>query len=136
MTTKICTGCNQPKDAENDFSWSIFGVKRHPRCKECRAKERMERYYRNPQPELEYKWDRQLRMREQAKAFIEEYKSTHPCTDCGKTDPRFLTFDHVRGTKKKAISDMVNLGYTVEAIQAELEKCEVRCLECHHLRHH
>ena len=67
---------------------------------------------------------------------MEEYKGTHPCVDCGKTDVRFLTYDHVKGVKKKAISDMVNLGYTIESIQAELEECEVRCLECHHLRHH
>jgi hypothetical protein len=136
MTTKVCTGCGLPKDAEADFSWSIRGIKRHPRCKTCRNEERLERYHRNPQPELDYKWDRQKRMREQARAFIDEYKRNHPCTDCGKTDIRLLQFDHVRGVKKKAISDMVNLGYTIEAIQEELRKCEVRCIECHHLRHH
>jgi hypothetical protein len=135
MTTRICTKCGLEKDIE-EFSWSIHGVKRHSRCKSCHAEERMDYYERNKERELEYKFDRQLRMREEARAFIVEYKATHPCVDCGKSDPRFLTFDHVRGTKKKAISDMVNLGYTIEAIQAELEKCEVRCLECHHLRHH
>ena len=135
MTRRICTKCGEEKDI-NEFSWSIRGVKRHARCKACDAGERMDYYERNKERELEYKWDRQLRKREEARAFVEEYKRTHPCTDCGKSDPRFLTFDHVRGTKKKAISDMVNLGYTVEAIQAELLKCEVRCLECHHLRHH
>jgi hypothetical protein len=136
MATKICPGCKEPRDSEADFTWSIRGIKRHSRCNVCRAKERMGRYEKNKDAELAYKWDRQLRMREEAKAFIEEYKSTHPCVDCGKTDTRFLTFDHVRGVKKKAISDMVNLGYTIESIQAELLKCEVRCLECHHLRHH
>ena len=74
MAIKICTGCNEPKDAEVDFSWSIYGVKRHPRCKACRAKERMGRYEKNNDAELEYKWDRQLRTREKAKVFVEEYK--------------------------------------------------------------
>jgi hypothetical protein len=136
MGTKICPGCGQPRDAETDFSWSIRGVKRHSRCKKCHAEERMDYYERNKEAELAYKWDRQLRKREEARIFVEAYKAAHPCVDCGKRDPRFLTFDHVRGVKKKAISDMVNLGYTIEAIQAELSKCEVRCLECHHLRHH
>jgi hypothetical protein len=44
MTVKVCTGCGLPKDEEKDFSWSIYGIKRHPRCKACRAKERMGRY--------------------------------------------------------------------------------------------
>lgn len=132
---KTCTKCGLPKD-ESEFSWSILGVKKHSSCKRCRADERMGYYERNKEKELTYKWHRQLRMREQAKAFVEQYKATHPCVDCGKSDPRFLTFDHVRGTKRKSISNMVNLGYTIESIQAELEKCEVRCLECHHLRHH
>ena len=135
MTAKTCTKCGLEKDI-SEFSWSIRGVKRHSRCKSCHAAERMDYYERNKEKELAYKWDRQQRKREEARAFLEEYKATHPCVDCGKSDPRFLTFDHVRGTKKKAISDMVNLGYTIEAIRAELRKCEVRCLECHHLRHH
>ena len=135
MTAKTCTKCGLEKDI-SEFSWSIRGVKRHSRCKSCHAAERMDYYERNKEKELAYKWDGQQRKREEARAFLEEYKATHPCVDCGKSDPRFLTFDHVRGTKKKAISDMVNLGYTIEAIRAELRKCEVRCLECHHLRHH
>ena len=35
-----------------------------------------------------------------------------------------------------SISQMVNQGYSIEALQAEIDKCEVRCLECHHLKHH
>jgi len=135
VSTKICTKCGKKKDIA-EFSWSIRGIKRHSRCKACRAAERMDYYERNKEIELEYKFDRQLRKRKEARDFVENYKSNHPCVDCGKTDPRFLTFDHVRGAKKKAISDMVNQGYTIESIQAELDKCEVRCLECHHLRHH
>ena len=34
------------------------------------------------------------------------------------------------------VSQMVNQGYSIRAIQEEIDKCEVRCLECHHLRHH
>lgn len=129
-----CTKCGLPKE-ESEFSWSIPGIKKHSRCKSCRAEDRMDYYERNKDAELEYKWDRQQRKREEARAFVNEYLSNHPCVDCGKTDIRFLTFDHVRGTKKMAISQMVNQGYTIEALTAEISKCEVRCLECHHLRH-
>ena len=85
MTTKVCTGCLQEKDIE-EFSWSIHGIKRHPRCKVCRSQERSERYERNKDAEPAYKWERQQRKRKEASAFVEEYKSSHPCMDCGNDD--------------------------------------------------
>ncbi len=135
MTTRFCTKCGREKDI-SEFSWSIRGIKRHSRCKACHSKEHSEYYERNKKRLLEYKWDRQVRKREEAREYVEAYKATHPCIDCGKSDARFLSFDHVRGTKKMNVSQMVNQGYSIEAIQAEIDKCEVRCLECHHLRHH
>jgi hypothetical protein len=135
VTTRFCTKCGKEKDI-GEFSWSIHGIKRHSRCKSCHSKEHSEYYARNKERLLEYKWDRQVRKREEAREYVEAYKATHPCIDCGKSDPRFLSFDHVRGIKKMNVSQMVNQGYSIEAIQAEIDKCEVRCLECHHLRHH
>ena len=29
------------------------------------------------------------------------------------------------------ISQMINQGYILEVLQAELDKCEVRCMNCH-----
>jgi hypothetical protein len=85
MTTRLCTKCGETKDIEQ-FSWSIKGIKRHSRCKKCHAQERSEYYERNKDKELEYKWDRQQRKREEARAFVEEYKRNHPCLDCGTSD--------------------------------------------------
>jgi hypothetical protein len=75
MTVKICKKCGLPKDAEVDFSWSIRGIKRHSSCKTCRNEERLVRYERNKGHELAYKADRQVRKREEARAFVEEYKT-------------------------------------------------------------
>lgn len=91
----------------------------------------MDYYERDKEKELAYKWDRQLRKREEAREFVEAYKSSNPYVDCGKTDPDSLTFDHVRGVKKMTIANMVNLGYSIEAIREELDKCDVRCWTCH-----
>jgi hypothetical protein len=132
---KVCAKCSLPKD-ESEFSWSILGIKKHSRCKKCRAEDRMDYYEDHKDQELKYKWGRQQRKRVEAKEYVDNYKATHPCVDCGKSDPRLLTFDHVRDIKKMAISQMVNQGYSLEAIQTEIDKCEVRCLECHHIRHH
>jgi hypothetical protein len=116
MTIKICTGCGLPKNAEEDFSWSIRGIKRHPRCKTCRNEERLVRYKKNKEAELEYKWDRQQRKREEARQYVTQYLSSHPCVDCGETDPMVLTFDHVRGQKRMNVAELVNRGYLIEEI--------------------
>jgi hypothetical protein len=50
--------------------------------------------------------------------------------DCGESDPIVLDFDHVCGTKILEISRMIR-GYAWAAIWAEIQKCEVRCANCH-----
>lgn len=131
MTTKICTKCGFEKDAESDFSWSIKEIKRHSACKSCRSDERSEYYQRHREKELAYKGGRQLRKREEARQFVFNYLSAHPCVDCGEKDPMVLTFDHVTGKKKMNISQMVNQGYSLAAISAEISQCVVRCANCH-----
>ena len=58
------------------------------------------------------------------------YLSTHPCTSCGEDDPVVLEFHHVGG-KDMAISQLVTGGYSIETIQAEINKCTVLCANCH-----
>jgi hypothetical protein len=127
---KVCSKCHLPKD-DTEYTWSIRGIKKHSSCNQCRNAERMDYYERNKEKELKYKWNRQLSKREEARLFVEDYKRSNPCTDCGATDIDSLTFDHVRDIKKMTIANMVNLGYSIQAIQAEIEKCEVRCWTCH-----
>ena len=53
------------------------------------------------------------------------------CVDCGNHDIRVLEFDHVRGTKLDGIGSMIRRGRSMAAVEAEIEKCEVRCKNCH-----
>jgi hypothetical protein len=68
------------------------------------------------------------------RARINAYLTENPCIDCGEADPRCLDFDHVRGKKAKAISEMVKLSYRWPTILAEITKWEVRCANCHRKR--
>jgi 5-methylcytosine-specific restriction endonuclease McrA len=79
------------------------------------------------------KEDKYKRIQE-AQQFIWDYLSTHPCRNCGESDPVVLEFNHVRGRKKYNISDMPRRGYSIAAIQSELAKCEVLCANCHRRR--
>lgn len=46
-----------------------------------------------------------------------------------------MDFDHVRGTKSFAIStNTYHIG--IARLTAEIAKCDVRCPNCHRLRHH
>jgi hypothetical protein len=42
-----------------------------------------------------------------------------------------LQFDHVRGVKLMAIAQMIPRGYSLVKVRAEIDKCEVRCANCH-----
>ena len=67
----------------------------------------------------------------EAMTHVFSYLQLHPCVDCGERDPCVLEFDHVRGTKHQNISVMVQGRYAISRIQEEIEKCAVRCANCH-----
>ena len=47
-----------------------------------------------------------------------------------------LDFDHLDGADKKfQIADALRLRVGLSTLKAELEKCEVRCANCHRKRH-
>ena len=60
-------------------------------------------------------------------------KEISECIDCGESNPLVLDFDHVKGDKILAISDMSNKAYCIDKISEEMEKCEVRCANCHRI---
>jgi spore coat polysaccharide biosynthesis protein SpsF (cytidylyltransferase family) len=84
-----------------------------------------------PEKEKARTYEVTKRRREDAQRFIYEYLSYQKCADCGEYDFSVLTFDHVRGKKKKEISRMVADGDSIEAIKDELAKCEIVCFNCH-----
>jgi 5-methylcytosine-specific restriction endonuclease McrA len=54
----------------------------------------------------------------------------HACVDCGETDAVVLDFDHLRD-KVNDVSSLVALRRPWEEVLEEIEKCEVRCANCH-----
>ncbi len=64
------------------------------------------------------------------RSAVRWYKQGHPCVDCGISDPDILTFDHIRGNKKFTIASGYN-AYKLSDIMKEIDKCVVRCFNCH-----
>jgi len=62
------------------------------------------------------------------------WKLDRGCIDCGyNTDPAALEFDHVRGEKRAPVSIMIRRHHPQALILEELEKCDVRCANCHRI---
>jgi len=63
--------------------------------------------------------------------FVRAFLANHPCVDCSESDIVVLEFDHVRGTKAFNIAYLVGQGRDLQTIKTEMDKCEVRCANCH-----
>lgn len=65
---------------------------------------------------------------------VADYLSTHPCVDCGEADPVVLEFGHRDRNEKRADVGRLIHTSTVNVVRAEIEKCDVRCGNCHRVR--
>lgn len=128
--TKTCPRCEGVFDLEEFGRRSKRGkVVPQPYCPECTKLYRREHYRDNPDA-----YKRRARIsgplcRKRNREFLASYLGCHPCVDCGETDIRVLQFDHVRGKKISGVCRLI--GDSLEKIKKEIEKCEIRCVNCH-----
>lgn len=128
---KKCVKCGVTKSiTQFNFKNKAKG-KRNARCKECTRRDIMSAYYKNRDHYIKYRVRRNQEVRKEVHRFLFEYLSKHPCVDCGEKDIVVLQFDHVKGEKREAVSILVARRHTVNVVKKEIEKCEVRCANCH-----
>lgn len=59
-------------------------------------------------------------------------KTAHGCIDCGyAAHAAALQFDHIENNKKSNVSDLIRSDYAWNTIQQEIDKCVIRCANCH-----
>jgi len=89
---KICTGCGQERDAEQDFNWKYKnrGV-RHTRCKSCMSRVSKQHYKNNKQSYLDRARAREILVIEDSQKRLAEYLACHPCVDCSHAVTLLLT---------------------------------------------
>jgi len=127
---KNCNHCGRYLDDE-EFNWRYksLGI-RHKTCRDCQHQHQDNWYQSHKQEHLDNVHERKRRLRDEAREWVYQYLLTHPCTQCGESDPRVLEFHH-EGDKDRAVSELVAGGYPIERIQAEISGCIVLCSNCH-----
>jgi hypothetical protein len=90
--------------------------------------------WRKAHPEWKRRADSGRRF--QAKQFVRKYLETHPCIDCGESDPVVLHFHHRNPKKKRyTIGAGWASGILPKSLIKEIRKCDVLCANCHARRH-
>ena len=101
------------------------------KCRTC-VNEYNKQYYKQTPEKNEARNLARIRGREKARDFVFSYLLSHPCVDCGEKNPIVLEFDHLKD-KSFSIANAVRDGFSAEKIASEIEKCEVRCANCHRI---
>lgn len=129
---KRCSKCKKEK-VLNDFSFKIKNAGlRHRQCKKCTRLLIKNHYNKNRQYYLLKAGKRNKILRDTVNKFLCKYLLKNPCVDCGESDVRVLEFDHKGEIPKfKAVSSLIRLQYPLNKIQEEIDKCEIRCANCH-----
>ena len=129
--------CNSCKIEKDDFAFNWKNKKQKIRqgfCRDCKRSQQRRWYETHQKEQLVRVANTKKEYFADAQSKIFQYLLEHPCVDCGETDPVVLEFDHVTGKKFLAISTMMQHVMSWTKIKAEIEKCEVRCSNCHKRR--
>ena len=127
---KRCTRCGTEKPL-NEFPPVRRGEpKLQSWCRACFAEANARNYYQNHEREKTRKVARTAAIRYENQENLIAYLLQHPCADCGERDVVVLEFDH-RGDKVADIATYANSGRTWPVVMREIEKCDVRCANCH-----
>src|SRR4051812_48540847 len=127
-----CYRCGATKPA-NDFAWRRKAKgQRDTFCRPCRSAYGREHYEANKQRYIAQAAVVKRRLALERTRFLLDFFETHPCVDCGETNPVVLEFDHLRD-KSFSIGGKLTT-HKWQAILDEIEKCDVVCANCHRIR--
>tara|TARA_Y100000114_G_scaffold54682_1_gene49999 strand:+ start:4080 stop:4616 length:537 start_codon:yes stop_codon:yes gene_type:complete len=137
---KKCCKCKEEKPKTDFYRNRQKPDGRQYMCKICqRNYHNKEWYVKNREKRIKHMAKRKARLQAENYEKVLYLYFVKGCVDCGTKDHRVLEFDHVRGIKKKfyrteGVSYMVRAGYKWSTIKAEIDKCEVRCRNCHKIK--
>ena len=133
MNTKMCPNCKETKPVTD------FGFKDRARgllqswCRDCERVYKRDWFQRNREHHMANVYARKLCVRSDTRVRVLAYLADHPGVDCGEDNLVVLDFDHMRD-KRWNIAYMVSCGFAWTTIEAEIQRCEVRCANCHRIK--
>lgn len=127
-----CYRCGELKPA-GEFNWRRKEKgQRDSFCRPCRAEYHREHYAANRQRYIDQAFARKVELALKRTNFLLEFFRSHPCVDCGESDPVVLEFDHLRD-KRFGIGQALPYR-NWQSILDEIAKCDVVCANCHRRR--
>jgi len=126
--------CGETKpEAEFAFADLAKGT-RQRHCRRCQAAYRRAHYLANRDEYIRREAARIKRYRLENRPLMFAYLLEHPCVDCGERDPVVLDFDHRDPAQKKGYVSVMAAHKPWRLVLLEIEKCDVRCANCHQRR--
>jgi hypothetical protein len=122
---KTCNKCKIEKSLDN-FPPRKSSV--GPYCLDCKKEYDREYYNKTSDKRKSYKKKNNKVIRKRNLEYIRNFLKDKSCIDCDESDIIVLEFDH-RENKEYNISEMAY--YSLEKIKKEIEKCDIRCANCH-----
>jgi hypothetical protein len=126
---KHCPRCKISKPLDEFFRKA--GRRASSYCKPCQLAYVREHYRRTSGAYNARRYALHAIYTERNRRIVLTHLATHPCIDCSERDIIVLDFDHVSGKKNGSISRLMRGGTAIRTLLAEMEKCVVRCANCH-----
>lgn len=131
---KKCSKCSLEKEVTDFYDRSASKDGKHGWCKACCCNIANSWGHRYPERRKECNRINSAKKYLIRKELIDSIKISKGCIDCGYKDhPAALHFDHIeRNDKNFKISG--NHMRRLEIILTEIDKCVVRCANCHAIK--
>jgi hypothetical protein len=131
--TQACRACGVMRSL-NEFPFrTLDDRRRHRICLDCQRQWTNRWYADRKGGTVRAMRRRGTARRDVLARAVFSFLTEHPCVDCGEDDPLVLDFDHLRD-KSANVSDLVADRAPWDVIVREIEKCAVRCVNCHRRR--
>ncbi len=116
----VCVNCGEA---------FVVSADKSGKCKPCKRAYGRQHYLDNKEAYVAKASKNKLRAKLKSYQMLNEYLASHPCVDCGESDPVVLEFDHV-GAKEADVAYLIQRR-SWERVMKEIANCEVRCANCH-----
>lgn len=127
---KVCSRCKEQKE-NSEFNKSAKNKDGlHSYCRSCHSNH----YKDNADRHKKRVSDRNKRITKELQQLAFKYLLSG-CVDCGETNVVVLEFDHIDPSGKEYnVADLLRRSGSAEKLIKEIEKCQVRCANCHRIR--